>query len=552
MIEYTSTQWAEGENQCRVICGLAGPVAANIEHAGKAYHNRCVASIRQPGSMETDGSTTIAVDQTPSNPKIPKAKLFVDIESVRDHEHSNYYGMLGIDHLHLGATQRDISISYRKVCIAYHPDKQDGHSDVIFKAIQTAHDHLSDEAKRRTYDSTRPFDDTVPECVDDPDEFFKVFGEAFARNSCFSMDTNLPSFGDITSPYKDVDKFYDFWFGFKSWREYEVEDEYDVDDDACREEKRWVERQKQKKQAASKKLEVQRLRSLVENAFKCDPRVLAEQNRIKAERDARKKAKQDARDARAAEELQRENDKLAAIAQAEAAEAEKLQLAKDAANIRKKLVKKMRKVFKGLLTCAIDNPDLKLLTLGVDESELAGLVAGLEADATTGTEAVLSRIALLKSSPGSASSVVPTPVAVNTPVTVVSQEWSKSEVSLLIKAAARFPGGSTDRWDEIATIVSTKTPEQCMAKVKDMKKTVKVSAVVRAREESESAAKENAESLVDWTPKQQKQLETALRTVSKSSKDKWGDISKLVTGKDKAECMARFKQVREALKASKK
>ncbi len=40
-----------------------------------------------------------------------------------------------------------------------------------------------------------------------------------------------------TRPLQQVDKFYDFWFSFKSWREFPHPDEEDIEQAECREEK---------------------------------------------------------------------------------------------------------------------------------------------------------------------------------------------------------------------------------------------------------------------------------------------------------------------------
>lgn len=72
--------------------------------------------------------------------------------------------------------------AYRKVCLEHHPDKKlvgvdckdkKSEAEEYFKKIQEAYDTLSDPAKRREYDSTDEFDDTLPlDC--DPVDFFKV------------------------------------------------------------------------------------------------------------------------------------------------------------------------------------------------------------------------------------------------------------------------------------------------------------------------------------------------------------------------------------------
>lgn len=66
----------------------------------------------------------------------------------------------------------------------------------------------------------------------------QVFGPAFKRNSRWSLTQPVPDVGDEETPYNVVDKFYDFWFSFKSWREFPHDDEEDIEQAESREEKR--------------------------------------------------------------------------------------------------------------------------------------------------------------------------------------------------------------------------------------------------------------------------------------------------------------------------
>ena len=52
-----------------------------------------------------------------------------------------------------------------------------------------------------------------------------------------------PLLGDASAPFDDVAEFYNFWFAFKSWRDFADADEYDVGEAGFREEKRWMERE---------------------------------------------------------------------------------------------------------------------------------------------------------------------------------------------------------------------------------------------------------------------------------------------------------------------
>ena len=52
--------------------------------------------------------------------------------------------------------------------------------------------------------------------------------------------------------YDKVNKFYEFWWNFKSWREFSGEDEHDLDQAESRDERRWMERQNEKKRGSLK------------------------------------------------------------------------------------------------------------------------------------------------------------------------------------------------------------------------------------------------------------------------------------------------------------
>lgn len=49
----------------------------------------------------------------------------------------------------------------------------------------------------------------------------------------------MPSLGDDNTPMSAIEKFYDFWFDFQSWRDFGVHDEHDLNEAECREERRY-------------------------------------------------------------------------------------------------------------------------------------------------------------------------------------------------------------------------------------------------------------------------------------------------------------------------
>ena len=134
----------------------------------------------------------------------------------------NYYQILGLEELFLNAGPDDFRKAYRKLAKLYHPDKnQDNISleginendkeeekkiekeeekiilteeqkkqkeinDKWLK-IKEAYEVLLDPEKRKKYDSTIQFDDTIPKEKEyNEKEFFRTFGPVFLKNSIWS------------------------------------------------------------------------------------------------------------------------------------------------------------------------------------------------------------------------------------------------------------------------------------------------------------------------------------------------------------------------------
>jgi len=100
------------------------------------------------------------------------------------------------------------------------------------------------------------------------------FGGAQVRNSRWSVVQGAPLLGDGGTDIEAVHAFYDFWGGFKSWREFDVEDdELDVEQATWRGEKRWMEREIEREKKKLKNKENKRIRKLVDRAYANDPRI---------------------------------------------------------------------------------------------------------------------------------------------------------------------------------------------------------------------------------------------------------------------------------------
>lgn len=74
--------------------------------------------------------------------------------STKDYLEKDYYKVLGVTKT---ATQEDIKKSYRKLARKYHPDanKGDSEAEERFKEISEAYDVLSDDKRRKEYDTAR-------------------------------------------------------------------------------------------------------------------------------------------------------------------------------------------------------------------------------------------------------------------------------------------------------------------------------------------------------------------------------------------------------------
>lgn len=256
------------------------------------------------------------------------------IKSVLDVK--DHYDYLGLGHLRFLATEEQIRKGYRDAALRFHPDKlaslilsestESGklrlkeEIESTFKSIQLAYEVLIDKNKRRAYDSTDFFDDTIPgEC--DPSSFYETYGPVFRRNGKWSINSKVPTLGVETTPIAEVEQFYKFWFSFKSWREFPNEEEYNINETESRDEKRWAEKMNAKMREKSKKAERARISSLVENAYRCDPRIkkrnieekLAKQRAKELKHQGKKAKEEKARKAAEEERIQKEKEaKLAA------------------------------------------------------------------------------------------------------------------------------------------------------------------------------------------------------------------------------------------------
>merc|ERR1719197_1247288 len=265
----------------------AAPIKRRFEPVGEAFEalvrRRTGRQARRPTPSleEAFGITDDSAEDDARAKRNGERKSGLHLKYVE-----NYYELLELQDIGDSATDADLKKAYRNMVLRYHPDKNDLVSDEIFKKIQTAYDVLTDPVLRQEYDSTLPFDDSIPSATLAEDaDFFEVFGPVFRRNAKWSSDKRVPMLGNVRTPIEKVLKFYDFWTQFKSWRSWPQLNEHDPEEAESREERRWMERRNAAIQRKNKLAEKARLNELVTRARALDPRI-----KNYNAKDARKKA----------------------------------------------------------------------------------------------------------------------------------------------------------------------------------------------------------------------------------------------------------------------
>ncbi|NP_001332867.1 gonidialess A/Zuotin related factor-like protein [Solanum lycopersicum] len=479
------------------------PIKAHkYEPAGLAFHS---AALRLIGHVEKedpkDGKEDVPNDKeqtfaysSESYSSKGKKKSSTG-EKVQDH-----YALLGLSNLRYLASEDQIRKSYRDAALRHHPDKlaslllaeeteaaKQAKKEEIenhFKAIQEAYEVLMDPVRRRIYDSTDEFDDEIPtECA--PQDFFKVFGPAFLRNGRWSVTQPIPSLGDENTPIKEVDSFYNFWYSFKSWREFPHADEFDLEQAESRDHKRWMERQNAKLSEKARKEETARVRTLVDNAYRKDPRILGRKEAEKAEKQRKKDAKLLAKKLQEAEAIRIvEEDKR----KKEEEEKRAAEVALQQKKLKEKEKKLLRKERSRLRTLAA--PVLSQRLLGLNDDDVEGLCMSLDieqlrnlCDKADGQGEIviaeLLRGALghehnlkyenkdekIKSQQnGSLDSKKQVPLMSSEKK---EKPWSKEEIDLLRKGMLKYPKGTSRRWEVISDYIGTaRTVEEILKATK--------------------------------------------------------------------------------------
>uniref|UniRef100_A0A8C9GW33 J domain-containing protein n=1 Tax=Piliocolobus tephrosceles TaxID=591936 RepID=A0A8C9GW33_9PRIM len=294
-------------------------------------------NIRGQHTIKTDYDDTINNGDTSSNKKKQDKNCNIKNSSLVKkciNNNVNVYEILGVEESDDFET---IKAAYKKLILLIHPDKNKGtnalnekekkkknnkkdrnnnninnldkpkdflyymekynlehltaeEKKILFLKIQDSYAVLSDKNLRKQYDSSIPFDDSIPTLteLEQAPNFYEFLKPVFKRNAKWSVTKPVPDIGDENTNIKTVKYFYDFWYNFNNWRDFAYKNEYDYEEAECREERRWMERENKKIQKKASKAENLRIIKLVDLAYNNDPRIIAENKRIKLEKQKKK------------------------------------------------------------------------------------------------------------------------------------------------------------------------------------------------------------------------------------------------------------------------
>lgn len=576
-----------------------------LSHWDRLQSNRTISAGYMSDSSEDEEDDTIDEDEFEDDIEYLRS---LDPKETKDQDH---YRVLGLSKLRITATDDQIKRAHRFKVLKHHPDKRKNAGEAVrldddyFSCITKAYEILGNPIKRRGFDSVDPlFDDDIPDVKkENKDTFIEVYGPVFDQNARWSTKTPVPNLGDANSTREEVDAFYSFWYDLDSWREYSYLDEEDKEKASDKWERREIEKINRANRADKKKDENKRMRKLVDNAYNADPRIAKFREEEKQEKLDKKKAKQDAAKARRDEEerLKKEEEDKAKIEKEklEAEEKKNQEAAKKEREAQKKAIKtekkKLRKVTKDNNMFAENDEESVNHLMEVERlceiltcEELLDLNNKFAKDPSKGRAVFLGAVNTLNSRLEEERGKMADTGKGNKGEKGAGKsgkEWSTDEIQLLIKAVNVFPAGTNQRWEVVAEFINqhTPTPETvrnaketlfkakemqsgnfAMSSLKDEVNKLAYENLEKGKKKDRSDPSESTESKrydtvaeiqgvnpAPWSPEEQKLLEQALKTFPASTPERWDRIAESVANRSKKDCMKRYKELAELIRAKK-
>lgn len=613
--------WNPALEKCRIQCGTLGYLQykARKENKISFHHFSSFHSLDESTSSSSSVGVHNLKKKKESTATNEESHVDLNKLTVEELNGLSYYKVLGGIKMH--STQEQIKRAFHKACLKYHPDKEEisageksSGDDPVFLKVKEAFETLSDPVKRKSYDSTLEFDDSIPDVKDvkSDADFYRVFGQCFERNLRFaaqndpakttsssSSSTSIsskkkkgkqnnnnqsklasdgpPLLGDDSTPIEHVNAFYEYWVHFDSWRDFTLpatqETEMDTDTASDRYEKRWMEKEIQRRAKAMKKDEMARISRLVERSMALDPRLRREKERLEQEKAEKLRLKQEQAEREAKERAEAEEQEAKERAILEQREKDQKAAEKLAKETEKKMLRKSRQALRKTLLAQYEingstmwdniedfSHDMESLCSNLSVLELDKLTSEVsQSNDSNKLSIAYDRAMSLKNEAERAKAIEKRERDTareearrkeeEAKAARASKPWSKEELAALAKAVKKHPAGGS-RWDTIAAYVNSncrlkdpRTKEECI----EMYNQVRSGALETEIERKPDGEVEISEA---WTEDQDKLLQSALAkypsTMDKN--ERWTAIAKMIPGKKKKDCVARFKEIREALR----
>mmetsp|Transcript_1249 Transcript_1249/g.2266 ORF Transcript_1249/g.2266 Transcript_1249/m.2266 type:complete len:627 (+) Transcript_1249:140-2020(+) len=615
IIPLAKIDWPQSLPKGRIQCGSTSYLAYRARKEKKIPFLHFSSFAERTGS-EISSSESNAASYSK---KQSDAKKTIDLNtlSAEQLEELSYYDVLGGIKMH--STPEQIKRAFHKACLKYHPDKDNtskesknnSGEDPVFLKVKEAFETLSDPQKRKAYDSTVDFDDSIPSPADvkDDSDFYRMFGQCFERNLRFAAEndpdqnqaaaarkkrakrgkakdkkksSDPPSLGDDNTEIGDVHEFYDYWIHFESWRDFTLAaskiTDHDTDMAGDRYEKRWMEKEIARKAKALKKEEIARITKLVERSMSLDPRLKREKERVEREKTEKARLREERLKREEQERKEKEEKEARERAELEAREREKQAQSKLKKEQEKKIIRKSRQALRKLVLglyeneCKTDNPTwCSFHDMNDDVEMLCEKLSAVELDSITSEILDASHLIIVSNKANDLRDDTAKAMKAEerqrellrlqakkkeeaAKVARASKPWSREEITALTKAIKKYPAGGANRWETIALFVNNlcklqepRKKEECIEKYNQLL----TSSATPSDTQSQPA--QNKTSTCEWNEEQDKQLQAGLAKypASMDKNERWSNIASEVTGKSKKDCVARFKAIREALKKSK-
>jgi len=602
----------------KVMGSLGEPATLNVYPYGPAFFKyQC---------MRYDMVNEVAEEDSGSDSEdLSDADIELDLKYIKsleskDWKDQDHYRVLGLPNLRVESSVKDIKKAYKFMVLKCHPDKaSQGNTKVdeeAFTCIQKAYEQLCTVEGKRAYDSIDPeFDDDTPNITEhNKQNFYDIFGKVMDTNAQWSMQKNVPKLGTESDSIDKVNDFYNFWYDFKSWREYSYLDEEEREKAECKEERRYIDKLNKQERLRRKKEEMTRMHELVNRCYACDPRIKAFNEERKRRKVEAKLAKQEAykKELEAAKLQKEENERIA-----KEQEAQRVQEAKEKAEIEKKERQKQNKLLKqerkklrenvkshnyfntneDNIVKSMENLDLLLLSLTIDDMKNLNSVSEDTENFTILYQNQLnSNLAAQENKTKENLMKAKQSQDVHKEQTSNADKFTTPDIALLVKAVKSFPPGTVNRWNTIAdymnlhsALCKTYESKDIITKVKKLQSKegddLKTKINKQAYENFEKSQKQRIDEVVHtgglssrdtvntclapdlgapdevkkrkqaaaWGADEQKLLEEALKKFPQAAlgSARWESIAEHVGTKTKKECMRRYKELVEQIKAKK-